>query len=147
MIFKMLKLVDGTHKYRCLIYLYNRELKRMNQSTKTVKHKSQGTEYRTVWFLRNFICCNNNNETAAHMFRRKISSSLTQPLITVDSGWIKLYTDEKLLLQVKNEFMRSSFLLKCQPKITKIFALPSNKLPGQKSWKFLVGILGKMMTS
>ena len=35
----------------------------------------------------------------------------------------------------------------CQPKITKIFALPSNKLPGQKSWKFLVGILGKMMTS
>ena len=43
--------------------------------------------------------------------------------------------------------MRSSFLPKCQPKITKIIALPSNKLPGQKSLKFLVGILGETMTS
>ena len=31
--------------------------------------------------------------------------------------------------------MRSSFLPKSQPKITKIFALTSNKLPGQK-WEF-----------
>ena len=31
---------------------------------------------------------NNNNETTALMFRRKISSSLTQPLITVESGLI-----------------------------------------------------------
>jgi hypothetical protein len=43
--------------------------------------------------------------------------------------------------------MRSSFLPKSQPKITKIFALPSNKLPRQKSLKFLVGILEEMMTS
>ena len=37
---------------------------------------------------------------------------------------------------IQNEFMRSSFLpkiIKFQPKITEIFALPSNKLPGQKS--------------
>ena len=39
------------------------------------------------------------------------------------------------------------FLPKCQPKITKISALPSNKLSGQKSSKCLVGILGKTMTS
>ena len=43
--------------------------------------------------------------------------------------------------------MRSSFLLKSQPKITGISALPSNKLPGQKSFKFLVGILEETMTS
>ena len=43
--------------------------------------------------------------------------------------------------------MRSSFLPKCQPKIWRISALPSNKLPGQKSFKFLVGILGETMTS
>ena len=34
---------------------------------------------------------------------------------------------------IQNEFMRSSFLPKYQPKITEISALPSNKLPGQKS--------------
>ena len=39
--------------------------------------------------------------------------------------------------------MRSSFL----PEITRISALPSNQLPGQKSEKFLVGILGETMTS
>ena len=43
--------------------------------------------------------------------------------------------------------MRSSFLPKCQLKISRISALPSNKLPGQKSFKFLVGILGETMTS
>ena len=43
--------------------------------------------------------------------------------------------------------MRSLFLPKCQPKISQISALPSNKPPGQKSEKFLVGILGEMMTS
>ena len=43
--------------------------------------------------------------------------------------------------------MRSSFLPKCRPKITKISALPSSKLPGQKSLNFLVGILGETMTS
>ena len=32
--------------------------------------------------------------------------------------------------------MRSSFLTKCQPKITRISALPSNKLSGQKFWYF-----------
>ena len=42
--------------------------------------------------------------------------------------------------------MRSSFLPKCQPKISQISALPSNKPPGQKSEKFLVGILGETMT-
>ena len=43
--------------------------------------------------------------------------------------------------------MNLSFLPKCQPKILRISALPSNKLPGQKSLKFLVGILGETMTS
>ena len=43
--------------------------------------------------------------------------------------------------------MRSLFLPKCQPKIWRISALPSNKLPGHKSLKFLVGILGETMTS
>ena len=37
--------------------------------------------------------------------------------------------------------MRSSFLPKCQPKIWRISALPSNKHPGQKSFKFLVWIM------
>ena len=36
---------------------------------------------------------------------------------------------------------------KYQPKIWRISALPSNKRPGQKSFKFLVGILGETMTS
>ena len=45
----------------------------------------------------------------------------------------------KVLLEAKgqlnsDEFMRSSVLPKWQPKITRISALPSNKLPGQKSW-------------
>ena len=35
-----------------------------------------------------------------------------------------------------NEFMKSSFLPKCQPEIWRISALPSNKLPEQKSFKF-----------
>ena len=35
--------------------------------------------------------------------------------------------------QTQNELMRSSFLPKYQPKINKIFALPSNILPVQKS--------------
>ena len=43
--------------------------------------------------------------------------------------------------------MRSSFLPKCQPKITKISALPSNRHLGQKSWQFLVGFLGETMIS
>ena len=43
--------------------------------------------------------------------------------------------------------MRSSFLQKYWPKITEISVLPSNKLPGQKSETFLVGILGETMTS
>ena len=45
------------------------------------------------------------------------------------------------------KLMRSSFHPKYQPKILRISALPSNKLPGQKSLKFLVGILGEMMKS
>ena len=48
---------------------------------------------------------------------------------------------------IQNESMRSSFLPKCQPNILRISALPSNKLPGQKSLKCLVGILGETMTS
>ena len=43
--------------------------------------------------------------------------------------------------------MRSSFLPKCQPKISQISALTSNKLPGQQSEKCLVCILGEMVTS
>ena len=42
--------------------------------------------------------------------------------------------------------MRSSFLPKWQPEIFQISVLPSNKLPGQKSGKCLVGILGETMT-
>ena len=34
---------------------------------------------------------------------------------------------------MQNTFMRSSFLPKCHSKFTRISALPSNKLPGQKS--------------
>ena len=43
--------------------------------------------------------------------------------------------------------MRSSFLPKCQPKIGKMSVLPSNKLSGQKSFQFLVAILGETMIS
>ena len=39
--------------------------------------------------------------------------------------------------------MRSLFLPKYRPKIWRVSALPSNKLPGQKFFKFLVGILGE----
>ena len=39
------------------------------------------------------------------------------------------------------------FSPKSQPKITEISALSSNKLPGQKSLGFLVGIFGEKMTS
>ena len=42
--------------------------------------------------------------------------------------------------------MRSSIPPKCQPKITRVSAIPSDKLPGQKSWQLLVGILGENMT-
>ena len=52
-----------------------------------------------------------------------------------------------LLKVIQNEFMRSSFLPECQPKVLRISALPSNKLQGLKSLKFLVGILGETMTS
>ena len=48
---------------------------------------------------------------------------------------------------MQNEFMRSSFLPKCQPKFLRISVLPSNELPGQKSLEFSVGILGETMTS
>ena len=43
--------------------------------------------------------------------------------------------------------MRSSFLPESQPKISQISALEVYSRVGQKSEKFLVGILGKMMTS
>ena len=43
--------------------------------------------------------------------------------------------------------MRSLLRPKSQPKITEISALPSIKLPGQKPFKFLIGILEETMTS
>ena len=49
--------------------------------------------------------------------------------------------------QIQNEFMRSSFLPKCQPKILRLSALEVYQRVAQKSLKILVGILGEMMTS
>ena len=44
--------------------------------------------------------------------------------------WISLVIKVR---KIQNAFMRSSFLPKYQPKITKLSALPSYELPGQKS--------------
>ena len=54
--------------------------------------------------------------------------------------WLKVAKSQKFfsifvlkVSWIQNKFMRSSFLPKFQPKIPNISALPSNKLPGQKS--------------
>ena len=87
MISKVLKLGDETHKYWYLNYIIG--YLKLNKSHAVFR--PQSTELVTdVTVLSDsyaiLYVANNNNETTAHMFRRKISSSFTQPLITVESS-------------------------------------------------------------
>ena len=95
---------------------------------------------------------NINNKTVGRPGFRRLHPLCTNVLFSVDEmvqhcsflskkfsiffSWILLNFVQRTLKvsSIQNEFMRSSFLPKCQPKITKIPALTSNKLPGQNSW-------------
>ena len=84
MISKMLKLVDETHKYWYLNFIIEYLKLTVLRHKSQAVFRPQSTELPDSYAI--LYVANNNNETTAHMFRRKISYSLTQPLTTVESG-------------------------------------------------------------
>ena len=53
-----------------------------------------------------------------------------QPRFFNANGYVWNYLTHVKVSWIQNEFVRSLFLPKCQPKIWRISALPSNQLPG-----------------
>ena len=87
MISKMLKLVDETHKYWYLNFIIEYLKLTVLRHKSQAVFRPQSTELPQLPDSYAILyVANNNNETTAHMFRRKISYSLTQPLTTVESG-------------------------------------------------------------